>query len=194
MLIRLTNTYKKRSDLSSRRKKYITCDNGTHPYMIVVNKDKICVYLACIKNKDYSKEYYDELFFTLTKFVGYWSGYDSSEYKMHHNSILIKLDKYQYMFIGHTIYTFKAKHKIIDFITPMGNNDVPYPIAYDEGYIYFMLDMKYMERNKFSTNLKIENAENIYYEFYRLKKYVKMYDFVSIKIINGGNRNTKCKS
>lgn len=37
-----------------------------------------------------------------------------------------------YVLIGHDIYEFKARDKIVEYESPVGNSDVPYPYAVDE--------------------------------------------------------------
>lgn len=73
----------------------------------------------------------------------------SGEYgeKFYGNSILIQIDNdignssNKYVFIGYEICEFETKSKIINFVSPVGNNDVPYPYAIDkEGYYYLLMD------------------------------------------------------
>ena len=57
------------------------------------------------------------------------------------NSILLELDNNQYEFIGKTIFSFTSLAKIIHFVSPVGNNDVPYPYAIDvDGNIYLLIE------------------------------------------------------
>lgn len=54
------------------------------------------------------------------------------------NSILLHLDDLRYVYIGSEIYEFTAKEEITKYYSPIGNNDVPYPVAISKNYIYFM--------------------------------------------------------
>ena len=64
------------------------------------------------------------------------------------NSILLELrdgtlDKAStssYMFIGECVYTFETEDKIIKFTSNVGNNQVPYVVAYGERNIYYLSD------------------------------------------------------
>ena len=75
------------------------------------------------------------------------------------NSILLHMFQKRYVFIGASIFTFQALHSVVEFNSPVGNNDVPYPHAIDEkGYVYLMIEnivlaptkelKKYMEDKK----------------------------------------------
>ena len=63
------------------------------------------------------------------------------------NSILFEIKEQEYIFVGKTIYYFNTKpnkDKIVKFISNMGPNRVPYPFAYGEKNVYFMLDQKFL--------------------------------------------------
>ena len=84
------------------------------------------------------------------------------------NSVLIELTENKYMFVGWCIYTFETDDQIIDFVTPVGNNDVPYPIAYGEKNVYFMLDKSFVKKSKMATPMDAENCYMLYVEFYHI--------------------------
>ena len=48
----------------------------------------------------------------------------------------INEDKYKYISIGITIFSFCMKEEIIEYHSPVGNNRVPYPFCLTESYIY----------------------------------------------------------
>jgi hypothetical protein len=57
------------------------------------------------------------------------------------NSILLELEDNEYEFIGKNIFSFTPLANIIHFVSPVGNNDVPYPYAIDvEGNIYLLME------------------------------------------------------
>ena len=96
--------------------------------------------------------------------MGYWYGYDPVE-QANGNTMLIKITNYRYIFVGWCIYQFDTDEELIDYVSPLGNNDVPYPIAYGINYVYFMLDRQKAKR----TDVKyshISAAESLYAEFY----------------------------
>lgn len=65
------------------------------------------------------------------------------------NSVLIEIASRDYMFVGHGLFRFSTIDHIRDngdddwhnhgFVSPVGNFDVPYPYAVDEGGRYYLL-------------------------------------------------------
>jgi hypothetical protein len=61
--------------------------------------------------------------------------------KLDGNTNLIKLSDKRYVYVGETIFEFSTLNNIVDYQSPVGNSDVPYPYAVDEkGNYYLMLD------------------------------------------------------
>lgn len=56
------------------------------------------------------------------------------------NSILLELprNKHSYAHIGSNIFEFETTEPITEFVSPVGNSDVPYPVALSDNYIYFL--------------------------------------------------------
>lgn len=72
------------------------------------------------------------------------------------NSVLLHIEDDKYVYIGHVIYEFRSQNKIIDYISPVGNNCVPYPYAIDcEGKHFMLLE--------YSTIEKVIDEPNDYY-------------------------------
>lgn len=153
-------------------------DNGGVPYHVKVSRNNIQVYTSKYYNNDsyeldnmtpdkFAKSY-TKLVTSFTNFDGYWSGYDSSAHQEHGNSILVKLSKSKYVHISSDISSFEIDDdKIIDFISCMGNNDVPYPVAYGREYVYFLGgDGRRVQRSNISLEITVENADDMYEEFY----------------------------
>ena len=85
----------------------------------------------------------------MTEFSG---ANDSSDFDG--NTILLECGDNEYLYIsGHEIFKFKTDDKIIDYISLMGNNMVPYAIIFGEKYTYFLY-----HRYKFIENDKIEES------------------------------------
>ena len=56
------------------------------------------------------------------------------------NTILLEIGPKRYVWIGSDgIYEFQAKAEIVEFQSPVGNNDVPYPFAIDKNHNYYLL-------------------------------------------------------
>ena len=54
------------------------------------------------------------------------------------NSVLIHLGSDRYMFVGAEIRTFEAVDPIVGYMSPIGNNDVPYPYAVGSTHTYLI--------------------------------------------------------
>lgn len=55
------------------------------------------------------------------------------------NSILAKIGNNKYVFIGECIYEFTTTEPILEFYSPIGSNDVPYPVAISNNYVYYLI-------------------------------------------------------
>lgn len=69
---------------------------------------------------------------------------------------------FEYVFIGEMIYSFTTPDKIISFVSPVGNNDVPYPYAIDEGNNVTLL----IEKVKFQQSELTSRFDNFYTYYY----------------------------
>lgn len=130
---------------------FYTHDNGGRPFRIKINKNKVEVYkldVTIFDRDDFDEDdfecnrekYYDLLFKICSKriFVG-----EDVYRDFRGNSILLKLSKNQYMHIGSNIFKFKTDAPIVEYYSPVGNSDVPYPWAVDsEGRCYLMIEGK----------------------------------------------------
>eukprot|EP00438_Fugacium_kawagutii_P016461 Skav211454 [mRNA] locus=scaffold379:112596:113276:- [translate_table: standard] len=77
------------------------------------------------------------------------------------NSMLLHLEALKYMFVGETVFSFTAKSPITKFVSPVGNNDVPYPWAMDEqGFRYLLTSSVILSGKLF------ENDSTDPYDFY----------------------------
>jgi hypothetical protein len=152
------NSYIYRDQLQSTQE-YIIHDNGDEPFKVLAHQIAIEIY----RDEDTweSDRFHKELITTYTDFEGVWPGYDTSEIA-NHNSILVNLSNNKYLFIGWDIYEFQTDQPIINYYSPIGNSDVPYPVAYTEDHAYFMIDKKYANLNMFTN----KDPVNIYGEFY----------------------------
>lgn len=146
--------------LSDKVKIYYTHNNGSQPLRVLIDGNIVLVHNNNVfisrksskyrENKGIRGNYsIDELYvfkvedifvgkspktaISDTRTGGYGPKYDG-------NSILICLNELNYVFIGDCIYKFKACSKINFYLSPVGNNDVPYPYARDvENNTYLML-------------------------------------------------------
>jgi hypothetical protein len=130
---------------------YLTHDNGRHPFCVYIDEKQNNVYVYKSKgNNNNDLESYSELIDTykpLTIFIGKSPLTLMTEFSSGHgpkfegNSILLKIDINEYVFIGSCIYSFTTEHEIVSFFSSVGNNDVSYPYAIDsEDNFYFLLE------------------------------------------------------
>ena len=162
-----TDSFIEKTELLYQEHHYFTMVNGGYTFNVSIKNNTIFVLAIDCKKEDiyFNPNIYNIPLFKLDNYLGYWYGYDTGFSKQHGNSILIKKPT-QYIYIGDVVYSFSTKSPIIDYISPVGNSDVPYPIAYDKYNIYFMLDKVYVSRKLFTTKINLANAEKIYGEFY----------------------------
>lgn len=156
---------------------YYTHDNGHRPFQVTISKNNKSTKIIINKyeydsdsdseNENYDESgYYKNNIMEIDNFMGYWYGYDTSVDQMHGNTILIKLAINKYIFIGSEIYKFKIHDdEIIDYISPVGNSDVPYPVAYGKHFVYFMDDKEKVKKSNFQLDISPINAEDIFVEF-----------------------------
>jgi hypothetical protein len=91
------------------------------------------------------------------------------------NTILLNTSDNNYVFIDRDGFSFKAIEKIIEYKSPYGANEVPYPFAITENYVYMILDKMYIEKHYFNTS---DDWEDLYHAFYerKLKKFATYID------------------
>lgn len=69
------------------------------------------------------------------------------------------------IYVGCEMYSFKTDDEIIDYVSPMGNNDVPYPVAYSDENVYFM-EGQFVKIKELATPVTVSNALLLSQEFY----------------------------
>ena len=183
--IKTTRSYIPITKLTSKNGWHKIHDNGGRPFEVQVNNKAITVYTFKDETEAKQKGNYSKQVAKFNKFLGYFSGYDITPYKFHGNSLLVQLSKHEYVFIGWMIYRFKTDDIILDYVSPVGNSDVPYPVAYGENNIYFMLDQKMIRRDELETPITFTNAEKLYGEFYGHSGYKKhkKFNMKSVKVL-----------
>lgn len=120
--------------------------NGGRPFRVEIdtNKHNIIIYKINDDIDENGENVYNQL--KIVKKYEYVFVPHDSVYGFHGNTILIELYDKVYMYIGERIYTFQTREKIIDYKSPMGNSDVPYPFATSENYYYLMNEEIYYDK------------------------------------------------
>ena len=116
---------------------------------------------------DIEEKYDTYLFKTIDNFEDKFFGLNKKEKR---NSILVKLDKHNYIYIDEEIYKFKTIDEIKDFATIIENN-LPQSIAFGSHSTYYLNSKKYitnknLESAGFTINKKnISSLSGAFYDF-----------------------------
>jgi len=105
------------------------------------------------------------------------------------NSILLEIDpiNLRYVYIGYEIYSFTAYAKIKEYVSPVGNSQVPYPYAVDElNNYYLMIENIVLEGRKEIEDLVNDKSDPYDYYYDNSKIGGNFEDIKSLKI---GNEN-----
>lgn len=84
------------------------------------------------------------------------------------NSFLLEMNDNNYIHVGCEIFSFSPKSKIVEYVSCMGNNWVPYPYAVDElGHYYLMIeDVILLNSNNESLKTFIKDGGDPYSYYY----------------------------
>lgn len=93
-----------------------------------------------------------------TKQTEYSGGYGK---KFDGNTILLQLDKHHYMIIVDKLHKFTTKDEIVEYVSPVGNSDVPYMYAIGDKYTYLWLEKVY------ALNEDVVNKKLPYDQYYK---------------------------
>ncbi len=132
---------------------YLTHDNGGRPFKVIINDEehKIEVY------KSTAIDIYSKKLLELTEYQLIFLGKDSKYPQFEGQSILVKIDDNNYVYIGNMIYQLNTKDIITQFISDLGNSDVVYDYAIGTENIYLFTEKKYFNKDFY-------NPYNCYYK------------------------------
>lgn len=151
---------------------FTTHDNGGSPFRVkFINANNAEIY-CLVKHKDggYDPPTYKPIMsLTFEKaFLGKKPKFDGSDrYSFEKgNSILFHINDSTYIYVGHAILKFNTRNneKILEYYSPIGNSDVPYPFAIGEKNTYFMLEPG--PGPGFVSNDKLDFSKNLYGQIY----------------------------
>ena len=151
---------------------YFTLDNYRKHFSVVIIDNNVTIFR--IENSDKIWEGLVKNIFIgkscLNEMTEYSGAKDDS--KWDGNTILLEIVDKKYIFVGNIgVYSFETEDKIIKFTSNVGNNCVPYPVAYGEKNIYYMNDMcqfiPYISIQDNDIRKKISEMDETYdpYEF-----------------------------
>lgn len=144
-------------------------DNGGRPFEVTVRGKNVKVYK--IKEDTEPKELFD---WTVDEvFIGKKSpggGYDGLKPReAEGNSLLVKKGS-KYIYIGSEIYEFTPfeEDTVEKYYSDIGNNDVPYPYAIGQKYVYLLLEKVAVERGLFDLK------DDVYQQYYGSTHWIDM--------------------
>lgn len=137
--------------VSVKGKKYLIHDNGGRPFLVNINGKDVSIFKlpkGVEEDRNTSKSDYTELvkeYRGVKKvFIGksvkpkdYTAYYAAWGKEFDGNTILIEIKDKRYCLVAERIVEFSTKDSIENFESPIGNNDVPYPLAYGSQNVYF---------------------------------------------------------
>jgi hypothetical protein len=135
---------------------YYIHDNGGRPYKVLMEYPNVYVFRETDETTYEEKPFlvFENVIQTfigkspinkMTKFSqGYGKVFDG-------NTILLQI-KDKYIFIGSSIFSFESYANIVKFVSPVGNNDVPYPYAVDINDDYYLLIEDTVLKSKINKN------------------------------------------
>jgi hypothetical protein len=132
-------------------------DNGGRPFQVFVGSTSIEV-----KKLQLSGEH--EEYIDLQKWENVekiWVGFDACDPAWSRgNSVLFRISESEYVMIGCNIFSFSPLHEIVEFHSPIGRSDVPYPWALDsENNVYLLEGGATVDSFHVSTEMK-ENFDD----------------------------------
>jgi hypothetical protein len=154
----------KRKQVDDVKKKdlYMMHDNYNNPFAIQLIGKQVYIYEVDTKDKK-------ENFFLIGKVPirnknDVMIGIDNN-HKFHGNSVIIKLKNNKYIFIGYAIYEFQTTDNILNFYSPIGNSDVPYPYAVGEKFTYLMIEGVCID-NRYLKSFISSDKNSLPYSYY----------------------------
>jgi hypothetical protein len=152
-------------------KTYEIHDNGGRPYVVHTFANRVLVYCNKYDKKTDTEIVKDKIMdFTYGKI---YIGEDKPKSKWNPtskdwglgNSILVQKPNGTYVYIGEEIMEFSARPDdvIVAYLSPVGNNDVPYPYAIGKKFIYHMIGNAYFPIDSLKPFDIKKDVNEIYY-------------------------------
>ena len=172
--------------------RYVTQMNGGRPYVVYTGESDITVYTVPDKILSECRGWPEDkdLYTKLVKKIGNVTRKFIPKYKIVRNfnatgNTMLVQSGSGYVHVGDGIFSFKPEvgDEIQKYYSPIGNSNVPYPIAVGKTHVYIMLEKVLVKKDLFPKGIDWEEgAVNYYYKnFSGNKKDVK--DLSGLKII-----------
>ena len=137
-------------DLNNEIKIYEIFEYGGVLYRVVVNGKIAIIFDAS-----------GELLFCYEA-LNIFPGIDPLEQKYNGNTVILQMTENQFIFIGFSIYEFEIEDNVVNYYSPLRNNNTPYPILQGTKNFYFMLTYNYNKIKDFNGH--INTAYDEYYQ------------------------------
>lgn len=158
---------------------YLIHDNGSRPFRVTYpggkGHQRTEIYKKSAKDDPEDDKQYSKLVAHVAAhdvYVGKSSGAcemcdhgKGDAHKFDGNSILLHMVGRDYVYVGDKIYAFSLRDgdEFEGYYSPVGNNDVPYPVLVGKHFVYFMLEKKTVPREQFPKDQVWEDAYKEYY-------------------------------
>jgi hypothetical protein len=177
---------------------YQTLDNGFNPFTVKIEDNKVSVYTNNYNEEvderelEFFQEYNPSHIFIGKSIVCPMTIFSGArdDPKFDGNSILLELNPktFEYVYIGESIYSFKAYSKILSYVSPVGNSEVSYPYAIDEfGNHYLMIEDVVLEMTE-RFREKLHDGQDAY-EYYYSSRHTFANNFEDIKMLKIDDEN-----
>jgi hypothetical protein len=146
---------------------YYTHDNGSRPFKVIISKNHVKIFAE--KTGDSEIEYAQKPFYegdVQKVFIGLSPLNSMTSHSRGHgpnfdgNSVLLHENELNYVYVGESVKRFQAITPIVQYVSPVGNNDVPYPYAIDKLNNYYLM-IENVVLN--SAHMLVEEPYNYYY-------------------------------
>jgi len=148
---------------SGKGRAYKIHDNRGRPFTVVDNKKEKRV--TIFKNEESSSTKVKEI-----KYLNFWPGSSASKAFGDWepgNTVLIQKDKTTFVSVIREIQEFRLEKgdEVLTYMSPIGNNDVPYPYIIGKTHVYLLLDGAILP--KAALDLK----QDVYYQYYGINEF-----------------------
>lgn len=114
-------------------------DNGGRPFRVSAGGVMGMLTVHTYKKFEGDETRYNKMLLSLTagSWLGLFTGHDPDK-GAHGNNLLVKLGPTHWLHIGDKPSVFHTTENIRYFLSPLGNSDVPYPLAFSEERVFFL--------------------------------------------------------
>ena len=153
-------------------KAYKIHDNGGNPFTVVDNKKEKRVTI-------FKNIYEDVVDMTTTpelvklkefKYLNFWPGSSASaafgDWEPG-NTVIIQKDKSNYVFVNREVLEFQLEKgdAVVTYMSPIGNNDVPYPYIIGKTHVYLLLEAVILPKES------LDLTQDVYSQYYGINEF-----------------------